>query len=144
MNVNMIKFDFIHNEVQNPIIIVYMFEFPLLIFILMSNVMASSFGNLQAVQNFYFIHIMLFIQFSLGTMISNAMIENRIKYSNLRLVYVLSRPFDIVISKLLSVTFFNGLEIIFYILVCKLVFHVDVQIPALKLIGAYLICVFFR
>ena len=143
MNINMIKFDFIHNEVRNPIIIIYMFGFPLFIFVLMSNVMASSFGNLQVAQNFYFIRIMLFIQFSLGTMISNALIENRIKYSNLRLAYVLFRPFDIVISKLLSLIFLNGLAITFYIMACKLIFHVEIQMSFLKLIGTYFICGFF-
>ena len=143
MNANIIKFDFIHNEVRNPIIIVYMFGYPLLIFVLMSNVMASSFGSLQAAQDFYFTRSMLFIQFSLGTMIINALIENRIKYSNLRLAYVLSRPFDIIMSKLLSLIFFNGLAIIFYIMACKVMFHIEIQMLFLKLTGTYLICGFF-
>lgn len=143
MNANMIKFDFIHNEVRNPIIVVYMFGYPLLIFVLMSNVMASFFGSLQAAQNFYFIRIMLFVQFSLGTMITNALIENRVKYSNLRLTYVLSEPFNIVTSKLISLTFLNVLAITFYIAVCRLVFHMDMPVSFLKLAGTYLICGFF-
>lgn len=143
MNFNMIKFDFLNNEIKNPIIIVYMFVFPIIFFILISNVMVSFFENLQLSQNFYFIRIMLFIQFSLGTMISNALMENRVKYSNLRLAYVLSKPFDIVLSKLLSLIFFNILAIIFYIMVCNLVFNVDMQISFFKLTIIYFICGFF-
>jgi ABC-2 type transport system permease protein len=140
MRFSIIKFDFINNGLKRPVIMIYLFLFPTLIFAILSNITGGVFHIEGLSRDFYAVTTMIFIQFSLGTMITNMIRENSVKHSNLRLAYIVPDPFGIIFSKVLSLLVLDVLSIAFYIAVCRWIFRIRFHSMEWELGVAYLVC----
>lgn len=140
MKLSIIKFDFMNNGLKRPVVMVYLFLYPILLFTILSYIMVGLFHIQGLSKEYYAITTMIFIQFSLGTMITNMVIENTVKYSNLRLAYIVANPFGIILSKILALLMLDGISIIFYIVTCRWLFQVQFHFMEWELGLSYMVC----
>lgn len=122
---NLIKFDFKYNILKKPVIIIYLLIFPIVTFVILQFIMANEFSGEILASDYYGITVMIYFQLTMGTMISNMIMEESVKLPNMRIAYSLKNDRYIYISKIIALSFSDFFSILWYIVILKNFFHVD-------------------
>lgn len=102
------KADFI-NLMKNPVWVVYTAVFPILLVLILGFLTRNSYGEDITSYDYYGITMMLFIIFSSAMTAANAFMEERIKKTNMRIIYAPGSPSVIYLSKILATFAFTFL-----------------------------------
>ena len=122
---NLIKFDISYNIAKKPVILVYLFVFPFLIFALLGYLTTGSFSGGISSFDYYGLTIIIYFQLTMGTMISNMIMEENVKLPNMRIAYSLEDENYIYISKIIALTLANAISIGVYMLLLMEIYHVN-------------------
>ncbi|MCB5115548.1 ABC transporter permease [Streptococcus mutans] len=122
---NLIKFDISYNIAKKPVILVYLFVFPFLIFALLGYLTTGSFSGGISSFDYYGLTIIIYFQLTMGTMISNMIMEENVKLPNIRIAYSLEDENYIYISKIIALTLANAISIGVYMLLLMKIYHVN-------------------
>ncbi len=141
--INLVKFDFCYHIFKKPAILFYLYIFPLVIFVLFSYLMKSQFTSDVSSADYYGLSIMIYFQLSMGTMVSNMIMEENVKLPNMRIAYALYSETAIYISKIIAILFADAIAIIFYMVVAQHFFDVEFGVNNVGVFIEYLILGFF-
>lgn len=122
---NLVKFDIGYNILKKPTILTYLFIFPVVIFFLLSFIMSGSFSGEISSYDYFGLTIMIYFQLTMGTMVSNMIMEEDVKLPNMRIAYSLENESFIYKSKIIALILCDICSIIFYIEILKNIAHVN-------------------
>ena len=140
---NLIKFDISYNIARKPVILVYLFIFPFLLFAVLGYLANTSFSGGMSSFDYYGLTIIIYFQLTMGTMISNMIMEENVKLPNMRIAYSLEDENYIYISKIVALTLVNAISIGVYMFLLKGIYHVNFGSNPLIVYITYMILGFF-
>ncbi|MCR5021532.1 ABC transporter permease [Ruminococcus sp.] len=140
---NLLKFDISYNIARKPAILIYMFVFPVLMFVLLGMLLSGRFTASLTSFDYFGITVMIYFQLTMGTMASNMIMEENVKLPNMRIAYSLVNERYIYYSKVAALMICDALAIFIYMLVLKCFFGVDYGNNMLVVFAAYIILGFF-
>lgn len=141
--INLVKFDFCYHIIKKTAILFYLYLFPTVIFLLFSYLTKSQFTTEISSYDYYGLGIMVYFQLSMGTMISNMIMEENVKLPNMRIAYAFNSETIIYISKIIALLFADALSIVLYMSVATCVFDVEYGLNVVGVFIEYIILGFF-
>ena len=133
--INLIKFDINYNILKKPVILVYLYLFPIVLFYLLSKITAGNFSIEITSLQYYGLNILIYFQLTMGTMVSNMIMEESVKLPNMRISYAFSNENYIYVSKI--ITLMNSLSILFYMLFLMFVYKINFGANPVVLFSSY-------
>ena len=134
---NLIKFDINYNILKKPVILVYLYLFPIVLFYLLSKITAGNFSIEITSLQYYGLNILIYFQLTMGTMVSNMIMEESVKLPNMRISYAFSNENYIYVSKIIALTLMNSLSILFYMLFLMFVYKINFGANPVVLFSSY-------
>ena len=135
--INLIKFDINYNILKKPVILVYLYLFPIVLFYLLSKITAGNFSIEITSLQYYGLNILIYFQLTMGTMVSNMIMEESVKLPNMRISYAFSNENYIYVSKIIALTLMNSLSILFYMLFLMFVYKINFGANPVVLFSSY-------
>ena len=135
--INLIKFDINYNILKKPVILVYLYLFPIVLFYLLSKITAGNFSREITSLQYYGLNILIYFQLTMGTMVSNMIMEESVKLPNMRISYAFSNENYIYVSKIIALTLMNSLSILFYMLFLMFVYKINFGANPVVLFSSY-------
>lgn len=135
----LMSFDFKNNIIKKPVMIIYMFIMPIILFYILQGISANEFGKNITSSDYYGVAVLIFFQLGMGTMVANALMENSVKKPNIRVIYSLENKSYIYISKIISTLLCNLFSVMFYMIICAKIFKVNFGENAILVYISYII-----
>lgn len=137
--IRLVNFDLKNNIIKKPVMIVYMFIMPILLFYILQGIASNEFGINITSADYYGVTVLIFFQLGMGTMVSNALIENSVRKPNIRIIYSLENKSYIYNSKIVSTLLCNLVSVMCYMIFCTTIFNVNFGKNILLVYLAYII-----
>lgn len=113
------------NLALSPVLLIYNTIYPFLTVLILSYLTSSNYGSSVTSYDYYGISIMIFFILFAGTTAANSFMENRIKNSNLRIMYAPINISDIYISKILASFIFTSICCFIEMLILNVLLNVN-------------------